>query len=501
MKALKWSLPSVLSLSLLVTGCAGGNDSAFSMDEEEAGTLKVMAHDESWFFQQYGNLFNTKFPNVEIEVLSMRSLYGEGVTDYEKAFADFIEKEQPDVLMLSMDQYVKFAEENKLTELDAMLEEEDFKSADLLPAAVERMKEKGGGKLYGLSPFFYSQALFYNKDLFDKYGVPLPDKSLSWQEVFELAKRFPTGGDKKERVYGFSYGYGNLTNMGMMIGNTEGLRYIDPAATKISIHTDGWKRVYEMTLSAVKSGALYSPELEGNTSGDGSYSNYMERDKFLSGKAAMTMNGSYYMDELSRAGDYNKDYKPFTWGLLTEPVDPANPGTGTTLDLSEIYAVNAKAANPKAAWQLVKYINGDQAAKLLSRTQSGSLLTRTQYNKNKVKGDVNLEPFYALKPRESNDYNTNIPGEFYTPFFDNAEKELKAVQAGSQTLDEALQAIELSGQQALDKARKAQEAEKAKKAAESGGDNATSTDGNAGSIQDEAATDSASTEAVTETAS
>lgn len=500
MKVLKWSLPTVLSLSLLVTGCAGGNDSAFSMDEEEAGTLKVMAHDESWFFQQYGNLFNTKFPNVEIEVLSMRSLYDEGVTDYEKAFADFIEKEQPDVLMLSMDQYVKFAEENKLTELDAMLEEEDFKSADLLPSAVERMKEKGGGKLYGLSPFFYSQALFYNKDLFDKYGVPLPDKSLSWQEVFELAKRFPTGGDKKERVYGFSYGYGNLTNMGMMVGNTEGLRYIDPAATKISMNTDGWKRVFETTLSAVKSGALYSPEMETNTSGSGSYEDYMERDKFLSGKAAMTMNGSYYMDELSRAGDFNKNYKPFTWGLLTEPVDPANPGTRTTLDLTEIYAVNAKAANPKAAWQLVKYINGDQAAKLLSRTQSGSLLTRTQYNKNKVKGDVNLEPFYALKPRESNDYNTNIPGDFYTPFFDHAEKELKAVQAGSQSLDEALQAIEANGQKELDKARKAQEAEKAKKAAESGGEGAA-TEGDSGSIQEKAAGDSASAETAAESAS
>ncbi|GIQ71163.1 hypothetical protein XYCOK13_39870 [Xylanibacillus composti] len=49
----------------------------------------------------------------------------------------------------------------------------------------------GDGRLYGLAPFFQSHAIYYNIDLFDRYGIPYPNDKMTWKEILELASRFP----------------------------------------------------------------------------------------------------------------------------------------------------------------------------------------------------------------------------------------------------------------------------------------------------------------------
>ena len=103
---------------------------------------------------------------------------------------------------------------------DTMTEDEKFNKETLIPGLLDYMKEMGGGKLYGLSPSFYSQVIFYNKDMFNKYGIPLPEDRMSWEKVFELAQRFPTDGAKDKRVYGLSFGYNSdVYQLGSMLGS------------------------------------------------------------------------------------------------------------------------------------------------------------------------------------------------------------------------------------------------------------------------------------------
>ena len=53
------------------------------------------------------------------------------------------------------------------------------------------------GKLYGLPSDFSTIALVYNKDMFDKYGVPYPDDTWDWDKFLWAAKKFTkdTDGD------------------------------------------------------------------------------------------------------------------------------------------------------------------------------------------------------------------------------------------------------------------------------------------------------------------
>ncbi len=84
---------------LIVLACMlfAGCTSRPAQEKEQTSSFKIMFWDEQYFFQQYGDLFAIGHPNVNIEVVNMNSIYnssnGEQI-DYEKAFSDFLEKEQ-----------------------------------------------------------------------------------------------------------------------------------------------------------------------------------------------------------------------------------------------------------------------------------------------------------------------------------------------------------------------------------------------------------------------
>ncbi|MFD0712428.1 ABC transporter substrate-binding protein [Paenibacillus sp. GCM10027626] len=462
-------LAALLGVSVLTAACSGNSD---SLKTEETAVVKVMYWDEQNFFQQYGNLFNTKFPNVEIQVVSQRSMYANMENesmDPDEAFNKFLEEEKPDVLMLNTDQYKKLAEKDALVDLSPMLAEKDFLGNEILPGIIDFLKEQANGQLYGLSPSFYSQGLYYNADLFAKHGIEPPKNKMSWKEIVDLAKRFPSTGSAENREYGLYMGYqGSPFDMGMTIGFSQGLVMSDPEMTKLSINTDAWKAAFQLGIDALKTAA---PQNDFN---GGSYEDYLGQNSFIAGKAAMTVNSTYFMDELKEATERSKKIKPFNWEIVSEPVDPNNPDYGSSMSTSEIFAISASSPNQKAAWELVKYINGDDAAKLLSRTSRGSMMARTKYIKDK--DGKNMEAFYALKPRvnPSERFYGKMPQDFYQPFYTVAQEQLQQAADGKISLDEALKTIETKGQQELTNARKKEEAKKANGGAESKGEEASS---------------------------
>ncbi|MFC3772444.1 ABC transporter substrate-binding protein [Paenibacillus sp. GCM10012303] len=112
------------------------------------------------------------------------------------------------------------------------------------------------GKLYGLPvPPFFPNVLYYNKDLFDKFGVDYPRDGMTWDEVYELAKKLTrTEGGTTYR--GFS---ANL--LGMLRDNPFSLPILDPE--KDQLHApEKWqsvfsnlKRFYDIPGNALKSSA------------------------------------------------------------------------------------------------------------------------------------------------------------------------------------------------------------------------------------------------------
>lgn len=117
---------------LLLAGCSGEKAILPDMPKDGKGVVKVMYFHEQSFHQKYGDLFAIKYPDIEIEVVGMDLL-----RDYSKEekpgerLNQFIEKENPDLILVDAEQLTALAEKGKLLPLDAVLKQERFDTAGI----------------------------------------------------------------------------------------------------------------------------------------------------------------------------------------------------------------------------------------------------------------------------------------------------------------------------------------------------------------------------------
>lgn len=88
---------------------------------------------------------------------------------------------------------------NYLAPLDEFVKKDKF---DVKPygAALNVLKEKN--KLMALPWRSDIYLLYYNKDLFDKFGVPYPTNDITWQQVRATAKKL-SNGSGNDKTWGF----------------------------------------------------------------------------------------------------------------------------------------------------------------------------------------------------------------------------------------------------------------------------------------------------------
>ncbi|MBD2862155.1 ABC transporter substrate-binding protein [Paenibacillus oceani] len=110
------------------------------------------------------------------------------------------------------------------------------------------------GGLYGLPvPPYFPSVLYYNKDLFDKFGVPYPRDGMSWDEVYDLAvKMSRTDGGKVYRGFSSSL-------IALLRDNPYSLPILDPEKDGLADQTkwksifDNFKRFHQIPNNAVES--------------------------------------------------------------------------------------------------------------------------------------------------------------------------------------------------------------------------------------------------------
>ncbi|MBP1907181.1 multiple sugar transport system substrate-binding protein [Paenibacillus turicensis] len=451
----------ILTCVLLIAGCT----STAQNKSEEKRTVKIMFWDDKSFNYQYGDLFSAKYPNTEVEIVSTSSLYeinDNEEFDYSEALNKFIEKEQPDVLLLNPSDIKNLGAGGKLTELQPLIDRDKYDMTTYSQGIVESIKEMGEGKLFALSPKFSINGILYNADLFKKYGVELPHDGMTWQEIFDLASQFPTDGDAKERIYGFGIQSGtNISDLATRIASSQGLTFYNDKTKQITINTDSWKNVYKQSLDAISSKAIYVREGDG-FQGD-NMEDYYASQAFLMGRAAMTIDSTFMLSNIKDAAKNMKDFKEFEIGIVAGPVDPSEPTKTTGAHLNELFAIRSGATNVDAAWDFIKFVNGEEFAKVSSKTVDNGLSARLGFSKEY--DGVALEPLYKLQPKIKLDDSLggSIPAEFFEKYNMILERETKLLEENKKTVAEALNAIQTEAQAALDQAFKDQEAEKAQK--------------------------------------
>ena len=356
---------------------------------EEPVTLNVLAWNEKIFNERYGDFFIATHPNYDIHVISVAGNLKPG-EDLNLAVNNLINDENPDLIVLPMEFHAVLKENGQLVSLMDRIKGDDFNLSEFTPAVMNSLQD-AEGQIYGLTPTFIGSALYYNKKLFEANNVPLPTDSMTWSQVFELAQRFPNTLDNETRQYGLyrpdsdsSYPF----MMALRIGEGSGLSFY--SNNKFTFSSKSWEEIFQNVADCFQTEVCFDKsQMEAAPTSD---RNEVERRSypFLAGNIAMAVENS----SLYRFLVANRErYKELDWDVVSMPVSAEQPDTGNGINMSEIFSISKNSDQAEAAWDLIRYVCGEEYARILPRVNPDDLPARPAAHEL----DEKMGVFYKLK--------------------------------------------------------------------------------------------------------
>lgn len=256
MRSIKFVVCGIVIL-LLLSACSETNDTepAPTVNSEAAQqtetpetpsaapepvTLKI-AYQKSWqaegeFEAYFIEPVRKRYPHITIEEIDTTN----SKTTLEKLMIDGI---IPDIVQSANTVMFMFTDTGMANNMEPLIKKHNFDVSKLNPVAVETVKTASGDdNLIGLPWTMMSHATYYNKDLFDRFGVSYPDDGMTWEEMRTLAVKLT------RTVDGVQY-RGLVPDTPNFLASTFGQGYWNMKTNKATINTDTWKRVFELGKS------------------------------------------------------------------------------------------------------------------------------------------------------------------------------------------------------------------------------------------------------------
>jgi multiple sugar transport system substrate-binding protein len=207
----------------------------------------------------------------------------------------------PDIFESFYDAYIQAgAETGIVLELDPYLERYGlgFTDSDAWPGLREQASFDG--KQYGVPLSVQARVLFYNRNIFDRFGVPYPRGAMTWREFIEIAKRVTY---KADNPYDSVYGIVKLNHVDIF--NTLRGEYFSEDGTEILIDGEEMVRAVQLYRDlADRHGVRLNDdqftELAGRSGGDAS------QELFAQGRFAMITRPKSMLSYLRQAIDHQK---------------------------------------------------------------------------------------------------------------------------------------------------------------------------------------------------
>lgn len=430
--------------------------------------------DETYFRQQYTDLFEFSHQGIDIELVP--------AVDWQEQQFDNMDDngryKQPDVLgkvkeimtsstpvdvlIFDMSLLSSLVEENLLMQLDPLMQEDKLDVNAFVPSVIEAIRQNGNNNIYALAPTFNPSALYYNKKLFQEAGVTPPRDGMTWDEVFTLARQM-TKGTGKDAVFGFTFNqWGGSGENWWDIQNFAaplGLKMYDANAEKMTMNTPQWEKLWQTVYDLHKDHIVpHQEDLYEEPPADGKYRyNPFQGRLFLTGRVAMTI-GEYAMindiQQLNNNADKLKLEK-LDWDVVSMPSHASAPGVGIGTTLSSLAGINAKAQNKEDAWEFVKFMNGEEWAKLRSRS-TYEMPTRVEFIKPREGMSYSVEAFTKVQPAP---YPGSSPAEQrlirekpnLSYIQDLVSQVYSSIFQGQRTVKEALEFLDTKGNDVLQK--------------------------------------------------
>lgn len=291
---------SMLLVAALASGCGKtggsgkGEGGAAVSDEPVSLVLLNDSGIENEFIEQLAAEVKKTYPSIELKLYKSEK----GSTLDELILAG----ETPDLIVSYNGKIASYRDKDLLYDMTPLISAHHVDLGRFDPSYIEDVKiASANNEIFGLPISLAYHALYYNKSLFDKFGVAYPQDGMTWEQTVELAKKL-TRNDAGTQYRGFDIG-----NM-VWASQPLGIAAIDYKTDKATMQTDAWKRVFELMK------AFYS--IPGNMTTGKAKENFL-KDKTVAMYADLSI-----ASELELAAKDGLD-----WDVVQYPSYPEKPNT------------------------------------------------------------------------------------------------------------------------------------------------------------------------------
>nr|WP_154984514.1 sugar ABC transporter substrate-binding protein [Paenibacillus xylanexedens] len=394
----------MLVSALVLAGCGGGSGS--SSGDKELTFMFRGGTDEQKAYQAVVKKFEEEHPGVKVKIIvTAADQYAT------KLRAAITGNSLPDVFYFTPGDMKAYVNSNVLMNLTPYIEKnKDINLDNIWKYGVDLYrydgKMAGQGDLYGMPKDVGPFALGYNKTLFEKEGIPFPDKDkpYTWEEFIKVNQQATkdTNGDGKPDVFGTGF---NVQWALQSFVWSNGADWLDESKTKVTIDDPKFAEALQF-FADMQNKYKITPSIEEAQTLD-TYQRWMK------GEMAFFPVGPWDMSTFEKL--------PFDYDLL--PFPAGSTGKSATWIGSLGIGVSAKTKHPEEAAALVNYLTASkEGMKQLvdAKVQIPNLLDMAdEWAKDTSTKPENKQEFIDIVK----DYGRALPGnytynaEWYDMFF------------------------------------------------------------------------------------
>ncbi|MDF2722184.1 MAG: extracellular solute-binding protein family 1 [Paenibacillus sp.] len=289
------------------------------------------------FMKKYGDPIAKKFPNYKINYVQA----AKGSTLAEMITAGTM---NVDILIAAADNtYQNLLVYNLQDDISDLVKKYNFDLNRLEPTAIDIQRQMANGGIYGIPFSISTTALFYNKDLFDKFAQPYPKDGMTWDDAYAVAQKM-TRSEGGVQYKGAALAFTHLLGY-----NQSSAPLVDSKTNKSAFTGDLYKREFENLARFFKIPGVGMPQ---NAK---TYSLGPQNDMFFKDRVA-----ALWLHITRAAVTLWSTVPDFTnWDMAQLPQWKDKPGVGPQASGYYFYQTKTSKARD-AAFQVLMYVASDE---------------------------------------------------------------------------------------------------------------------------------------------
>ncbi len=367
---------------------------------------------EAQLFRRTAEQYRREHPDVKfrLEVIPARNVVQKLLTGMDAGHA-------PDVCVLHWREMAQVSSTGQLLPLDDLVVRDGLDVDDYYPVGLQAYRYHGA--LYGLPVKGSTITCFYNKDLFDQYGVAYPSEDWTWDELLEKSKQLTIDIDQDGLydVYGCSpydianyvwSGGGNFLRMedGRYVSNLDDPKVQDAVQFYVDLY-------FKHQVSPPRPGMRTDATMSTFT--------------FEAGRIAIDISGPWRIPQYQYLDRFKWDTALF----------PKGPDGRKTRYASVGFVIWKDSKQPELAWDLVKHMVGPEATAKMAQLGSDMPPQRSVSRQAFIRDDT---PWSEGTFVESMEYDVHLfPQElWWEDLYRFMLDDLDAALTGRESVEEAL---------------------------------------------------------------